>query len=249
MNLGTLIASGNTADIYLHEGKIIKLFKDFLPDTEAEHEASKQVFAYSKGLPVPCVYEVVKINGQQAIIMELIKGKTIGSVIFNDMKKAEQYMSLSVDVQLKIHDVPADKFVLMADKLKSQIQHALGISENQKNALIDRLSNIKYENRLCHGDYHVNNLIISETGVTIIDWVDASAGDIKADVYRSYLLYSQYSTELASLYLRLYCEKSGISQNDVFVWEPIIAGARLSENVASEKANRLLGMVAKHYPE
>ena len=82
MNLGVPIANGNTADIYLYEGKIIKLFKDFLPNTEAEYEASKQIFAYSKGLPVPFVYEVAKIDGKQSIIMEHVKGQTIGSIIF-----------------------------------------------------------------------------------------------------------------------------------------------------------------------
>ena len=111
------------------------------------------------------------------------------------------------------------------------------------------MSKLKYENRLCHGDYHVNNLMQTEACVTIIDWVDASAGDVKADVCRSYLLYSQYSMDLASLYLRVYCEKTSLSQNDVLVWEPIIAGARLSENVASEKTSRLLDIVAKYYPE
>ena len=249
MTLEAPIASGNTANIYLHEGKIIKLFKEFLPDNEAEQEASKQSLAYSMGLPVPCVYEVTKINGQQAIIMELVKGKSIGSIIFNDMAKVEQYMCLSVDMQLKIHDVKPEKFVLMSDKLKSQLKHALGISDKQKNALIDKLNNLSYENRLCHGDYHVNNLILGEAGIFIIDWVDASAGDIRADIYRSYLLYSQHHAELANLYLRLYCEKSGLSKTDVFIWEPIIAGARLSENVASENASRLLAKVAKYYPD
>jgi len=249
MTLEAPIASGNTADIYLHEGKIIKLFKEFLPDNEAEQEASKQSLAYSMGLPVPCVYEVTKINGQQAIIMELVKGKSIGSIILNDMTKSEQHMCLCVDMQLKIHGVKTDKFVLMSDKLKSQLKRAFGISDKQKNTLIDKLNSLSYEIRLCHGDYHVNNLILGETGTFIIDWVDASAGDARADVYRSYLLYSQHHAELANLYLRLYCEKSGLSQTDIFVWEPIIAGARLSENVASENANRLLAIVAKYCPE
>ena len=93
------------------------------------------------------------------------------------------------------------------------------------------------------------NLILNETGATIIDWVDSSAGDRKADAYRTYLLYSQYSMELANLYLRIYCEKSGLFQDDIFAWESIIAGARLSENVASEKANRLLEIVARYCRE
>jgi len=246
MVLENLIATGNTADIYLHDSKIIKLFKDFLPDSEAEYEAKKQIFARSKGLSVPYVYEVTEINRRQAIIMEYTPGETIGKIIFDDMTKAERYISLSVDVQLKIHDVKASGFELMTDKLTRQIASSLILDENQRNALIEKLHAMQYEKRLCHGDYHVFNLILTETGVMVIDWVDSSAGDTKADAYRSYLLYSQYSTELADLYIRLYCEKSGLSQDDIFAWEPIVAGARLAENVASENAGRLLEIVKRH---
>ena len=249
MNLEKPIAEGNTAEIYLYEGKIVKLFKDFLPDTEAEYEANKQIFAYSQGLPVPFVYDVTKINGKQAIIMEYVAGKIIGNIIFGDMTKAEHYMSISVDMQLKIHDVKLNKFELMSDKLNRQLLSASLLSEKQKNFLIEKLYKMQYEKRLCHGDYHVFNLILNDMGVTIIDWVDSSAGDRKADVYRTYLLYSQYSMELANLYLRIYCEKSGLLQEDIFAWEAIIAGARLSENITPEKANRLLEIVTQYCPE
>lgn len=79
--------------------------------------------------------------------------------------------------------------------------------------------------------------------VNVIDWVDASAGDIRADVYRTYLLYSQFSSELADIYLRLYCEKSGLLKSEVFQWAPVIAGARLSENVSSENSGRLIKII------
>jgi thiamine kinase-like enzyme len=181
--------------------------------------------------------------------MEYVAGKTIGSIIFDDMAKAEQYMSLSVDVQLKIHDIKANNFELMTEKLNRKLLSASILSEKQKNVLIEKLYKMECEKRLCHGDYHVFNLILNETGVTIIDWVDSSTGDRKADIYRTYLLYSQYSMELANLYLRIYCEKSGLFQEDIFAWESIIAGARLSENVASEKANRLLEIVARYWPK
>lgn len=101
MNLGEPIAKGNTATIYLHNNKIIKVFNSNIPDTEAEHEAKKQMYAYSCGLPVPNIYEVTKVNSSQAIIMEHIAGDTIGEIIFNDMTKAEQYLRLSVDIQFK----------------------------------------------------------------------------------------------------------------------------------------------------
>jgi len=246
MNLTNPITSGNTADIYLHEGKLIKLFKEFLPGTEAEDEANKQRYAYAQGLLVPHIYEVTKINNRQAIIMEYIPGETIGFIIQNDTPKTEYYMSLSVDVQIKMHKIKANNFGLMADKLNHNIRSTKSLNTRQKSILIDKLQNMQYETRLCHGDFHFLNLILNDKGITIIDWVDSSAGDIKADVCRSYLLYSQFIPELADLYIHLYCEKSGLSQADIFAWLPIIAGARLNENVASENENRLIEIVNQY---
>ncbi len=248
MNLINQIAKGNTASIYLHEGKIIKVFNDYLPSTEALYEATKQKYAYSCGLPVPKVFDVMEIDGKQAIIMEYIEGRTIGDIIFKDMEQAEYYMSIAVDIQQKIHSIDADSIEPMSEKLGRQVQSADILGDERKSILLQRLNTMPNEKKLCHGDYHVFNLIMANDNVTIIDWVDSSIGDIRADVYRSYLLYSQISMELADLYLRLYCEKSGLSKDEVFLWAPIIAGARLSENVSTEKTERLLEIINKHCP-
>lgn len=248
MNLTTQIARGNTASIYLHEGKIIKVFNDYLPSTEALYEATKQKYAYSCGLPVPKVFDVIEIDGKQAIIMEYIQGRTIGDIIFKDMERAEYYMSIAVDIQQKIHAIDADSIEPMSEKLSRQIQSANILGDERKSILLQKLNAITSEKKLCHGDYHVFNLIMTNDDVIVIDWVDSSIGDIRADVYRSYLLYSQISMELADLYLRLYCEKSGLSKDEVFLWAPIIAGARLSENVSTEKIERLLEIINKHCP-
>ncbi len=63
MNLGQPIAKGNTAQVYLSDGKIVKVFNEFLPDTEAPKEAKKQIYAYSSGLDVPKVLDVTQLNG------------------------------------------------------------------------------------------------------------------------------------------------------------------------------------------
>lgn len=248
MNLGTPIAIGNTAKIFLYENRIIKLFNDNLPETESSNEADKQKYAYSCGLSVPNVLDVTKIDGKQAIIMEYIKGRTIGDILSENMEKAEYYMNVSVDIQQKIHLVVADLLESMAEKLSRQIESANNLDNRHKSALIQKLDTITFENRLCHGDYHLFNLIMSDNNVTIIDWVDSSAGDIRADVYRTYLLYLQFSKELADMYLRIYCKKSGLLKDEVFQWAPIIAGARLSESVLSEKSGRLMDIINYYYP-
>ncbi|MEG0308517.1 MAG: hypothetical protein RR636_11265 [Clostridium sp.] len=84
MNLGKPIAIGNTATIYLLDNKIIKIFNDSLPETEALYESRKQKLACSYGLPVPEIFDVTTVNEKQAIIMEYIQGQTLGNMLFNE---------------------------------------------------------------------------------------------------------------------------------------------------------------------
>ncbi|WP_316571767.1 aminoglycoside phosphotransferase family protein [Neobacillus sp. YIM B06451] len=248
MKLGTPIAIGNTAKIFLHNNRIYKVFNDYLPETESFFESEKQKYAYSCGLPVPKIIDVTKIDGKQAIIMEFIKGRSIGNILSENMDQAEYYMNISVEIQQVIHKVEAYSIEHMAEKLSRQIESAYNLDNRHKSALIRRLNSMTFKSRLCHGDYHPYNLIMSDNNVTIIDWVDSSAGDIRADVYRTYLLLSHVSNELAEMYLRLYCEKSGLEKAEVLQWAPILAAARLSESVPSEDSKRLLDIINQSCP-
>lgn len=99
MNLGNPIAKGNTAEIYLYDTKVVKLFNEYLPDTESMNEAKKQKYAYSCGLPVPNVFEVTMIHNRQAIIMEYVKGDSIGDLLLNNLNEAEYYINICVNEQ------------------------------------------------------------------------------------------------------------------------------------------------------
>ncbi|MBO1580496.1 phosphotransferase family protein [Bacillus sp. XF8] len=245
MNLGDPIAIGNTAEIYLYDNKIIKVFKEHFPNTESLYEAKKQEYAYSCGLYVPNVLEVTEIKGRQAIIMEYAKGKTIGDLLTHNMERAEHYISICVNVQQKVHAVVVDSDLLerMSEKLHRQIESVQNLDEKQKGKLLRKLDSMVFEPRLCHGDFHPFNLIMNNDNVKIIDWVDASSGDIRADVYRTYLLYAQSSVELAEMYLGLYCKNADLSRDEVLDWAPIIAGARLSEKVSPENREHLKKLV------
>ncbi|MBE5106522.1 aminoglycoside phosphotransferase family protein [Bacillus thuringiensis] len=239
MNLGYPIAKGNTAEIYLYDNKVVKLFKEYLPDTESINEAKKQKYAYSCGLPVPNVFEVTKVQGRQAIIMEYVKGESIGDLLLNNLNKAEHYISMCVNEQKKIYAicVNADEIESMRQRLERQIQSVHKLDENQKENVLKQLDSIVFEPRLCHGDLHLFNLIMTDGDVKIIDWVDASSGDIRADVFRTYLLYAQASVELAEMYLHIYCRNTGLSREEIFQWAPIIIAARLTERYQLKTMN------------
>ncbi|MGD7045796.1 phosphotransferase family protein [Jeotgalibacillus proteolyticus] len=243
MDLGQTIASGNTAQIYLSNNKIIKVFKDFLPDTESVKEANKQRYAYSCGLPVPEVLEVATINGKQAIIMEYVNGVSLGDRFLQNREAMHEYLAISVDAQLKIHSVIPDNIETMFDKLHRQIESLQKVDQRIKEHLLKKLDSFTYESRLCHGDFHLFNLIQIGQQIMVIDWVDSSAGDIRADVCRTYLLYMPFSIELAELYVTIYCEKSGLLKSEIMQWAPIIAAARLAEHVSTEDSELLMKLI------
>ncbi|WP_144532935.1 aminoglycoside phosphotransferase family protein [Bacillus paranthracis] len=237
MVLGNPIAKGNTAEIYLYDNKIMKLFKDYLPNTESMNEAKKQKYAYSCGLPVPNVFEVTKIQNRQAIIMEYVKGENIGDLLLNNLNEAEHYINICVNEQKKIHSicVNTDEIESMRGRLERQIKSVHKLDEKQKENILNMLHSIKFEPRLCHGDFHPFNLILSkEEKVKVIDWVDASSGDIRADVFRTYLLYAQSHIELAEMYLQIYCNNTDLTRDEIFQWAPIISVARFTEKVSPQ---------------
>ncbi|PHB51153.1 aminoglycoside phosphotransferase [Bacillus wiedmannii] len=245
MNLGEPIAKGNTANIYLYENKVIKLFEEYLPNTESMNEAKKQKYAYSCGLSVPNVFEVTKIKNRQAIIMEYVKGDSIGDLLLNNLNEAEYYINICVNEQKKIHAirVNTDEMEAMGERLERQIKSVHKLDEKQKESILNKLNSIKFEPRLCHGDFHPFNLILSEKNVSIIDWVDACSGDIRADVFRTYLLYAQSHIELAEMYLQIYCRNTDLTRDEIFQWAPIMIAARFSEKVSPQNEvyiNRLL---------
>ncbi|KAB2441436.1 aminoglycoside phosphotransferase family protein [Bacillus luti] len=248
MNLRNPIAKGNTAKIYLYDNKVVKLFKDNLPNTEVINEAKKQKYAYSCGLPVPNIFEVTKIHDRQAIIMEYVKGDSIGELLLNNLNEAEHYIGLCVNEQKKIHAirVNTDEMESMKERLERQIKSVHKLDENKKKNILQKLDSIVFDSRLCHGDFHPFNLILSNGNVKIIDWVDASSGDVRADVFRTYLLYAQASVELAEMYLHIYCKNTSLSRDEIFQWAPIIVVARLSEEVSPENAVYLNGLLDQY---
>ncbi|HHT7240161.1 MULTISPECIES: aminoglycoside phosphotransferase family protein [Bacillus] len=233
MNLENPIAKGNTAEIYLCDNKVVKLFEKYLPNTESLYEAQKQKYAYSRDLHVPKVFEVTEVQGRQAIIMEYVEGESVGELLLNNLNKAEHYIGLCVNEQKKIHAirVNTDEMESMRERLERQIKSVHKLDEKQKENILNKLHSIKFEPRLCHGDFHPFNLILSKKNVNIIDWVDASSGDIRADVFRTYLLYAQSYIELAEMYLQIYCSNTDLTRDEIFQWAPIIIAARFSEKI------------------
>ena len=76
-----LLASG-AHDIYLENGKAVKLFAKGFPKAEVLREAMHQSLAQERGIKVPSVEGVTAgADGRWAIISEYIEGETLAALM------------------------------------------------------------------------------------------------------------------------------------------------------------------------
>jgi aminoglycoside phosphotransferase (APT) family kinase protein len=116
--------------------------------------------------------------------------------------------------------------------------------------------------RLCHGDFHPGNVLLTAAGPRVIDWAGAARGDPLADVSRTLLimelgevpahapaLVRGLSRVGRSLLVRSYLAAYGLRKRDlVDRWRRVLAIARLAEGIDAER-EALLDHLAEHPAE
>lgn len=246
MKLTNLIASSPTVDVYEQDNLAIKLFKSDARKTQALYEALTHSRVEATGLPVPVIREVSVIDDRWAIHMDLIKGKTLAEVMKEDPENIDKYLEQMVDLQMLVHSKSTPKLSKLKDKLERQI-NATDLSDVTKYELLTSLTAKPKHVKLCHGNFTPDNIIISDKGTFIIDWVAARQGNASADVGRTYLMFTLHHPELADKYLDLFCEKSGTSKKYVLEWLPIVAAAHLENHTPEETELLMKWIEVCHY--
>jgi aminoglycoside phosphotransferase (APT) family kinase protein len=238
-----IIGEGATTKIYRDGDKAIKLYVN-APPNEAENEAWLQSYAVKMGLPVPSVYGVRKIDDSlTALDMDYISGKPLMHEKMNPSER-QKVIQTMVKLQCSVHSVNADGLPKQSDKIKWKIERNNYIDKAVKDNLLSLLNNLNAQsNNLCHGDFHPLNIMFDGKKHWIIDWVDASAGSPLADACRTYLIFKQFLIRLSGVYLRCFCKESGAAQNDILSWLPVIAAARMSENMDNKARLPLMKIV------
>ena len=96
---------------------------------------------------------------------------------------------------------------------------------------------------MCHFDFHADNVIVTESGWKVIDWLTAASGPPIADFARSLLLRADstddHSVEFMTHVRRQGIRRRGLNPDEVDAWTRIVAAARLSEGFTGDYASRL----------
>ncbi len=233
-----LIAKRKNKEIYSENDTIIKLYVEGHSQSDILNEALNQtrVEEYSN-INVPKLIEVKKIDNRWAIVSEKIKGYTISELLKNNPEATDEYLNLFVDIQLIILSNEVPLLNRIKEKFTRKLENATNIDENTKYELLQRLQGMKNHNKLCHGDFHPSNVIVTEDeSIYVIDWAHVTQGNASADAARTYLLFSiDKKEELAEKYLNLFAEKSGIEKSHIQRWIPIVAATQMTKNIEEEQ--------------
>jgi tRNA A-37 threonylcarbamoyl transferase component Bud32 len=182
-----LLARGTTADVYeWGEGRVLKLFNPSQSRDSVEYEASTGKIVVSAGLAVPQVYEVLEENGCWGIVYERISGSELSDLLrpWNAQRHGRTMARLHVTLFTQhIQDLPRQR-----DRLTRRVSTSPGFSEADRRRLLNQLYSLPDSDLLCHGDFHMANLIRTEQGLIIIDWMDATQGHPTADIARTILI-------------------------------------------------------------
>lgn len=230
MELKKLISDGDKVQVYEYDGSAVKVFKDpHEPKSVILYEALTHTRVEETGYPrIPTLQEVRNIDGKWAVSYQFIKGKTLAELLRDEPDKADEHLSLMADLQIEINSCRSAKLSRLKDYLKRSIDTLDVIDDVKKYELLTKLEAMPKHVKLCHGDFTPENIIVSDDGVYVVDWLKAKQGNASADIAKTYLRFClSHRTEYAEKYLKLYCSKTGTSVKYVHDWLPIIAAAQL----------------------
>jgi len=201
--------------------------------------------------PVPRVLGVRQIEDRWGVIMSRIEGQTFARTLRCRPEARADYMDEMARLHVAIHQHHAPRLPSLKARLADEIQGA-GIKRGAAlplQAVLDRLAEMPDGDRLCHGDFHPANVMGSPGNASIINWLEATRGEPVVDVCQSWLLMQRRDPELASDYVEAYvayANESGrsLTRDDILCWAPVVAGARLADNVPGE-VDSLMAIVAE----
>lgn len=234
------ISEKSTKSVYLDGDQVMKVFAPEYSKTDVLYEALNTARVEDTGLDIPKILSVSVEDGKWIITSEYAQGKTLTELVKEHPENLDSYVNTMVDYQIAFNKRSNPLLLKLKDKLVRQI-NSLEIDSHIKYELSTRLESLPKHNKLCHGDYCPDNIIVQTddknqiTSITAVDWVHATQGNASADVANTFLMLKLIDENFAEKYITAFCEKTNTDRRYVNSWMPIVAAARMTKNIPEEK--------------
>jgi aminoglycoside phosphotransferase (APT) family kinase protein len=254
------IAMGRTAEIYPYdEGKVLKLFFLSTPQAWIDKEVDVGKYIQETHLPVPKVYERVKIDGREGMVYERIEGPSLLSELAVKPWNVVRFARSLAELHIQVHDVRAPtNLETQREWAKGGIPETKKIPKDIQTRILQLLDSMPEGNQLCHGDFHPGNIVVTQKGPVIIDWMTASKGVACGDVARtSVILEAAKAPEgtpmrwllewirklFLATYLKTYFQFKPEEKETLDAWRAVMAANFIADVSVSEEEENLFTIV------
>jgi aminoglycoside phosphotransferase (APT) family kinase protein len=247
---GELVARGTRSTVHAYgPGAVVKVPVASTPEGWIRYEAEYAEAARQVGAPAPRPLSLETIHGRTASVWERAGGSSMWQHVVERPERSADLGRLLADLQTDLFAlVPPVTLPRQRDRLAAKIRRSAAQVGPALTRALDHLPPPAGTPRLCHGDLHPSNVILSPRGPVIVDWFDASRGDPVADVARSSLTLladgahlpdhlpgtdPQALATLTAAYLERLDEHLGLDHDLLERWRAVSAVARIAEGVPS----------------
>jgi aminoglycoside phosphotransferase (APT) family kinase protein len=229
--IGERLGAGQVAEVFAYGDGVLKLYIRPGAKPDAFREAATLAAIEPLGLPVPRVGTVSRFGDRWGLAMGRAKGKPFLDAMMSDQAAVPSHLSAMVRLHRQIHAHTVPTLPSHKAKLAGAIGRAKPLNATLRSRLLAALNELPTGDRLCHLDFHPQNILGDPANPMIVDWLDASAGDPAADVCRTHVIIAPHMPAFADSYVDAYLADSGLDRAAVTSWRPVIAGGRLAEGV------------------
>lgn len=248
-----LLAEGRTAQVFdWKDDTVLKLFFDWFPEKYINIEYNRNIVIRDYDIPAPKLLDRIEIEGRIGLIFEKLQGETLLKHVLKKRILFMKYAQIMSKLHYDIHKIDIPNLPPVQDFLKMCIENVDELSIGLKERILNYLNTLEKETKLCHFDFHPDQIMITNKGPYLIDWMNAASGSPNADVARTYLMFlgHQYSNSefnfkklmdfkvnpLFKAYFKKYTRfSSEITKHKVYNWLLPIAAGRLFEGIDYEK--------------
>lgn len=177
------IASGRTAEIYpWPDGRVLKLIRPGFPPILADQEQRGARIAYQAFGCAPQPGELVEVDGRRGVVLERISGPNMLEEVERHLYRIFQYAHQLGQLHARMHAVQVSDLPSQHQRFARQLGESPYIDPRLKPVLLAALQHLPDGDRLCHGDFHLFNVILSPRGPVVVDWEPSTVGSPVADV-------------------------------------------------------------------
>jgi aminoglycoside phosphotransferase (APT) family kinase protein len=251
------LAAGREAEVFaIDAGRVLRLAMSSSQSGDVEREALVLVAANDAGAPVPAVLERVTVDGRPGLIVERLDGDDLLARLGRQPWRVWSVARTLGRLHARMHRVRAPRDLpTFREQLGAQIRSPL-IPADLRAPALRRLEALPDGDQLCHCDFHPANLLRAGHDYAVIDWCHATRGDPAGDVARSRLLLTAAALPedtpavmraltqvgrriMLSGYMAAYRRHAEVAPRDVAMWAPVLATARLAEDIEEERPTML----------